>query len=58
MGSRIIPGKEECGLISYRDQGGNWNKLQLKPNAELAVGQIKKRNPGRRETKITAVRKE
>ena len=45
MGSRIIPGKEECGLISYRDQGGNWNELQLKPSAELTVGQIKKRNP-------------
>lgn len=45
IGSRIIPGKEECGLISYRDLGGKWNELQLKPNAELTVGQIKKRNP-------------
>lgn len=44
MGSRIIPGKEDCGLISYRDRLGNWNEIQVRANAELSAGQLVKRN--------------
>lgn len=45
MGSRIVAGKENYGLLSYRDWQGNWNELQVRPNAELSVGQLTKRNP-------------
>lgn len=45
MGSRVVPGKEDYGLISYRDRQGNWNELQVRANAELSVGQLTKRNP-------------
>ncbi|VDR24474.1 Uncharacterised protein [Raoultella terrigena] len=45
MGSRIVTGQEDYGLISYKDMRGNWNELQLKPNAELTAGQLTKRNP-------------
>ncbi|BEO14476.1 tail fiber domain-containing protein [Serratia marcescens] len=44
MGSRVIAGKEDYGLLSYRDWQGNWNELQVRPNAELSVGQLIKRN--------------
>ncbi|HHT0431186.1 TPA: tail fiber domain-containing protein [Raoultella ornithinolytica] len=44
MGSRIVTGQEDYGIISYQDMRGNWNELQLKPNAELTVGQMTKRN--------------
>lgn len=44
MGSRVTPGKEDCGLISYRDRLGNWNEIQVRANAELSVGQLVKRN--------------
>lgn len=44
MGSRIVTGKEDYGLISYRDMKGRWNELQLKPRAELSVGRLTKRN--------------
>ena len=44
MGSRIITGKEDYGLISYRDMKGSWNELHLKPRAELSVGRLTKRN--------------
>ncbi|WP_440491589.1 tail fiber domain-containing protein [Serratia nevei] len=44
MGSRIVAGKENYGLLSYRDWQGNWNELQVRPNAELSVGQLIKRN--------------
>lgn len=44
MGSRVVTGQEDYGLISYRDMKGNWNELQLKPNAELTAGQLTKRN--------------
>ncbi|CAM4088912.1 tail fiber domain-containing protein [Serratia silvae] len=44
MGTRLTPGKEEVGLISYRDWQGNWNELRVRPNAELSVGQLTKRN--------------
>ncbi|MBZ7306493.1 tail fiber domain-containing protein [Klebsiella oxytoca] len=44
MGSRIVTGQEDYGLISYRDMKGSWNELHLKPNAELSVGQLTKRN--------------
>ncbi|HAT3731561.1 tail fiber domain-containing protein [Serratia marcescens] len=45
MGTRVIPGKDNFGLISYRDWQGNWNELQVRANAELSVGQLTKRNP-------------
>lgn len=45
MGTRLTPGKEEVGLISYRDWQGNWNEIQVKANSELSVGQLVKRNP-------------
>ncbi|CAI1012130.1 tail fiber domain-containing protein [Serratia entomophila] len=45
MGTRVIPGKDNFGLISYRDWQGNWNELQVRTNAELSVGQLTKRNP-------------
>ncbi|ENZ5479480.1 TPA: tail fiber domain-containing protein [Serratia marcescens] len=44
LGSRVIPGKDNFGLISYRDWQGNWNELQVRTNAELSVGQLTKRN--------------
>ncbi|BEM36241.1 hypothetical protein SME06J_49330 (plasmid) [Serratia marcescens] len=45
MGSRVVAGKEDYGLLSYRDWQGNWNELQIRANAELSVGQLTKRNP-------------
>lgn len=45
MGSRIAGNEQDYGLLSYRDMKGNWNELQVKPNAELSVGQLTKRNP-------------
>ncbi|HAT4984260.1 TPA: tail fiber domain-containing protein [Serratia marcescens] len=45
MGSRVVAGKEDYGLLSYRDWQGNWNELRVRPNAELSVGQLTKRNP-------------
>lgn len=44
MGSRVVAGKEDYGLLSYRDWQGNWNELEVRPNAELSVGQLIKRN--------------
>ncbi|CAI2457627.1 tail fiber domain-containing protein [Serratia ficaria] len=44
MGARAVAGKEDFGLLSYRDRQGNWNELQVKANAELSVGQLSKRN--------------
>ncbi len=44
MGARVVTGKEDYGLISYRDMKGSWNEIHLKPNAELVVGQLTKRN--------------
>lgn len=46
MSSRVIPGKEDYGLLSYRDQKGNWNEVLIKPNAEINAGHVTKRNPG------------
>ncbi|MEH1240340.1 tail fiber domain-containing protein [Serratia marcescens] len=48
MGSRIVGNEQDYGLLSYRDMKGNWNELQVKPNAELSVGQLTKRNPNGR----------
>ncbi|WP_454877404.1 tail fiber domain-containing protein [Serratia inhibens] len=45
MGSRVVPGKEDYGLLSYRDWQGNWNELQVRANSEFSVGQLTKRNP-------------
>ncbi|HEJ8021007.1 TPA: tail fiber domain-containing protein [Serratia liquefaciens] len=44
MNSRVIAGKEDYGLLSYRDRQGNWNELRIRANAELSVGQLTKRN--------------
>ena len=44
IGSRVITGKEDYGLLSYRDFQGNWNEVQLKRSAELVAGQLTKRN--------------
>lgn len=45
MGSRIVPGKEDYGLLSYRDWQGRWNEIQVRANGELSAGQLTKRNP-------------
>ncbi|GAA3893307.1 tail fiber domain-containing protein [Gibbsiella dentisursi] len=45
MGARVVTGKEDYGLLSYQDRQGNQNELQVRPNAELSVGQLTKRNP-------------
>lgn len=44
MGARVVAGKEDYGLLSYRDWQGNWNELQLRSGADLSVGQLVKRN--------------
>ncbi len=44
IGARVVTGKDNFGLISYRDWQGNWNELQVRSNAELSVGQLIKRN--------------
>ncbi|HHQ4306442.1 TPA: tail fiber domain-containing protein [Serratia fonticola] len=44
MSSRVIPGKEDMGLISYLDFQGGWNEIQVKGKSELSVGQLVKRN--------------
>ncbi|WBF44229.1 tail fiber domain-containing protein [Serratia rubidaea] len=44
MGSRIVAGKEDYGMLSYRDWKGNWNEIQVRANAELSAGQLTKRN--------------
>ncbi|MBH3133100.1 tail fiber domain-containing protein [Serratia nevei] len=44
MASRVVAGKEDYGLLSYRDWQGQWNELQVRSNAELSVGQLVKRN--------------
>ncbi|MFC0228384.1 tail fiber domain-containing protein [Serratia aquatilis] len=44
IGSRIIPGKEDVGVLSYRDFSGRWNEILVKPNSELSVGQLTKNN--------------
>lgn len=45
MGSRVNAGREDFGLLSYRDWQGNWNELRIRSNAELDAGQFIKRNP-------------
>ncbi|MBI3309850.1 MAG: tail fiber domain-containing protein, partial [Serratia liquefaciens] len=45
MGTRVVAGKEDYGLLSYRDWQGHWNELQVRANSELSVGQLTKRNP-------------
>lgn len=44
MGARVVAGKEDFGLLSYRDWHGNWNELRVRSNAELDAGQYIKRN--------------
>ncbi|HGM6673889.1 hypothetical protein C3458_05800 [Serratia marcescens] len=44
MGARIIPGKEDTGLLAYSDLAGRWNEIQVKANSELSAGQLTKRN--------------
>lgn len=45
MGARVNAGRDDFGLLSYRDWQGNWNELRIRPNAELDAGQFIKRNP-------------
>lgn len=44
MSTRFVAGKEEMGLLAYRDSLGVWNEVQVRPNHELSVGQLTKRN--------------
>ncbi|EOD2802059.1 tail fiber domain-containing protein [Klebsiella aerogenes] len=44
MGSRVEAGKQDYGLLSYRDWQGRWNELRVRSNAELDAGQFTKRN--------------
>lgn len=44
MGARVNAGREDFGLLSYRDWQGKWNELRIRPNAELDAGQLIKRN--------------
>ncbi|MDJ1652552.1 tail fiber domain-containing protein [Raoultella sp. Ech2A] len=44
MGARVVAGKEDFGLLSYRDWHGNWNELRVRSNAEMDAGQYIKRN--------------
>jgi hypothetical protein len=44
MSTRFVAGKEEMGLLAYRDSKGAWNEIQVRPNHELSVGQLVKRN--------------
>lgn len=45
MGSRIIPGKEDTGLLSYRDLSGRWNEIHVRANSELSAGRLEKSDP-------------
>lgn len=45
MGARVNAGRDDFGVLSYRDWHGNWNELRIRPNAELDAGQFIKRNP-------------
>ncbi|WJD89839.1 tail fiber domain-containing protein [Serratia marcescens] len=44
MSTRLVAGKEEMGVLAYRDVKGTWNEIQVRPNHELSVGQLVKRN--------------
>jgi len=45
MGARVNAGREDFGLLSYRDWHGNWNELRVRSGATLDAGQYVKRNP-------------
>ena len=45
MGARVNAGREDFGLLSYRDWQGNWNELRVRSGATLDAGQYVKRNP-------------
>ncbi|MFN3071171.1 tail fiber domain-containing protein [Serratia sp. J2] len=45
MGSRVIPGKEDTGLLSYRDLSGRWNEIHVRANSELSAGRLEKSDP-------------
>ena len=45
MGARVNAGRDDFGILSYRDWHGKWHELRLRPNAELDAGQFIKRNP-------------
>ncbi|WP_025121679.1 MULTISPECIES: tail fiber domain-containing protein [unclassified Serratia (in: enterobacteria)] len=45
MGSRVIPGKEDTGLLSYRDLSGKWNEIHVRANSELSAGRLEKSDP-------------
>ena len=44
MCARVEAGKQDYGLLSYRDWQGSWNELRVRSNAELDAGQFTKRN--------------
>ncbi|MCP1106326.1 tail fiber domain-containing protein [Serratia nevei] len=44
MSTRLVAGKEDMGVLAYRDVKGTWNEIQIRPNHELSVGQLVKRN--------------
>ncbi|MGR7527320.1 phage tail fiber protein [Klebsiella aerogenes] len=44
MGARVSAGREDYGILSYRDWQGNWNELRVRSGAELEAGQVVKRN--------------
>lgn len=44
MTSRIVPGKDDLGILSYLDRLGNRNEIQVRANSELSAGQYIKRN--------------
>lgn len=44
MTSRILPGKDDLGIMSYLDRLGNRNEIQVRANSELSAGQYIKRN--------------
>lgn len=45
MSARVNAGRDDFGILSYRDWHGKWHELRLRPNAELDAGQFIKRNP-------------
>jgi hypothetical protein len=45
MGSRVIAGQEDYGLLAYHDWQGNWNEIKVRKGAGLDAGHYIKRNP-------------
>lgn len=45
IGSRVTPGIEDTGLLSYRDLSGRWNEIRVRANSELSAGRLEKSDP-------------